>query len=79
MESTTDTTILPPLSRADRCDRCSAAARFRAVLPAGELLFCGHHGRAHLDRLLASGAVVTTSGDALMGSGDALTGSGDAP
>ncbi|WP_300007327.1 hypothetical protein [Pseudonocardia sp.] len=45
-----------PLTRADRCDRCSAAARIRATVAAGELLFCGHHVRAHLDRLLAAGA-----------------------
>ena len=39
-----------------RCDRCPAAARVRAVLPAGELLFCGHHARAHAPRLLEIGA-----------------------
>jgi hypothetical protein len=48
--------VVPPLTRADRCDRCPAAALVRAVLPAGELLLCGHHGRAHRDRLLAAGA-----------------------
>lgn len=47
-----------PLTRADRCDRCSAAARVRATLPAGELLFCGHHVRAHLAGLLDAGAVI---------------------
>ena len=45
----------PPLTRLDRCDRCSAAARHRAVLPAGELLFCGHHARQHRTRLLDAG------------------------
>lgn len=49
----------PLLTGADRCDRCSAAARVRAVLPAGELLFCGHHARAHRERLLAIGAVMS--------------------
>lgn len=29
----------------DRCDRCSAAAKVRAVLLNGELLFCGHHAK----------------------------------
>ena len=50
--------ILPlvPLTRADRCDRCSAAAQVRALLPSGELLLCGHHGRAHRNRLLEIGA-----------------------
>jgi hypothetical protein len=36
----------------DRCDRCGAAAKVRALLEGGgELLFCGHHARAHEDRL----------------------------
>lgn len=58
--STVDTATTPqvhrPLTRADRCDRCSAAAQVRAVLPGGELLFCGHHARAHRTPLLAAGA-----------------------
>ena len=42
----------PALTAADRCDRCGAAAKVRAVLPkGGELLFCGHHARAHADKL----------------------------
>lgn len=41
------TTTLAPLTAADRCDRCGAAAYVRVVLPAGELLFCGHHAREH--------------------------------
>ena len=42
----------PALTAADRCDRCGAAAKFRAALPSGgELLFCGHHARAHGDKL----------------------------
>ena len=35
----------PSLTIADRCDRCGAQAFFRAVFVAGELTFCGHHGR----------------------------------
>ena len=36
----------PELTAADRCDRCGAAAKLRALLPSGgELLFCGHHAR----------------------------------
>lgn len=42
----------PPLTAADRCDRCSAQAYIRVTLPSGgELLFCGHHGRAHEAKL----------------------------
>lgn len=49
---TTTTLTRPELTAADRCDRCGAAAQVRAVLPSGgELLFCGHHARAHSDRL----------------------------
>lgn len=42
-ETTIDTAEL--LTALDRCDRCGAQARVRAVLIAGELLFCGHHAR----------------------------------
>ncbi|GAA2967648.1 MULTISPECIES: DUF7455 domain-containing protein [Actinokineospora] len=49
---TTTTLTRQELTAADRCDRCGAAAQVRAVLPSGgELLFCGHHARAHEDRL----------------------------
>jgi hypothetical protein len=49
-----------PLTRLDRCDRCSAAARVRASLPAGgELLFCGHHAHEYTPRLLAIGATLS--------------------
>lgn len=49
---TTAATTAPTLSPADRCDRCGARATVRAVLPGGgDLLFCGHHGREHADRL----------------------------
>lgn len=34
---------LPPLTHADRCDKCSAQAFVRTVLLTGDLLFCGHH------------------------------------
>src|SRR3712207_1259185 len=40
----TSTLTRPQLTTSDRCGRCGAAARVRAVLPSGgELLFCGHH------------------------------------
>ncbi|MDN5933905.1 MAG: hypothetical protein L0I24_23005 [Pseudonocardia sp.] len=51
----------PELTLADRCDRCGAAAKVRAVLQSGgELLFCGHHGRAHADKLRELDASVET-------------------
>ncbi len=44
--------LLEALTVADRCDRCGAQAYLRVTLASGgELLFCGHHGRAHSDKL----------------------------
>lgn len=54
----------PPLSTlsvADRCDRCGAQAFVRVVLAAGELLFCGHHGRENAPAL-ASVALLVEDG-----------------
>lgn len=45
-------TVTESLTAADRCDRCGAQAYLRVTLNSGgELLFCGHHGRAHSDKL----------------------------
>jgi hypothetical protein len=50
-------TVPAPLTRLDRCDRCSAAAMVRVTLPTGgELQFCGHHTKKHAARLLEIGA-----------------------
>jgi hypothetical protein len=36
----------------ERCDRCGARAKMRAVFPSGgELYFCGHHARQHASGL----------------------------
>jgi hypothetical protein len=52
MDVMTTTTAAPPLSPAERCDRCGARAIVRAVLPGGgDLLFCAHHGREHAAKL----------------------------
>lgn len=46
------TPVLDALTATDRCDRCGAQAYVRVTLPSGgELLFCGHHGRAHSAKL----------------------------
>ena len=42
----------------DRCDACGAQAYVRVVLPYGELLFCGHHANAHLEKLAAAAICV---------------------
>ena len=55
----TDTLTSSPLTAADRCDRCSAAAQVRATLPSGgQLLFCRHHANQHEDRLRELDAVI---------------------
>jgi hypothetical protein len=52
------------LTRADRCDRCGAAAQVRATLPSGaELLFCQHHAKEHESKLIAMAAVLQASSD----------------
>lgn len=38
----------------DRCDACGAQAYVRVVMPYGQLLFCGHHANAHLEKLSAT-------------------------
>lgn len=46
------TTVAESLTAGDRCDRCGAQAYLRVTLNSGgELLFCGHHGRAHSAKL----------------------------
>jgi len=48
----TTTTAAPPVSPAERCDRCGARAAVRAILPGGaDLLFCAHHGRERATKL----------------------------
>jgi hypothetical protein len=58
----TTSTLIAPITRLDRCDRCSAAALVRVTLPrGGELQFCGHHARKHADRLVEIGAGFTST------------------
>ncbi len=58
----TATLISPELTKADRCDRCGAAARVRAKLPSGaELLFCQHHANKHEAKLAELAAVLEVS------------------
>jgi hypothetical protein len=50
---TATVTWWPELEMCERCDRCGLHAQLRAVFaPTLELLFCGHHGRQHLEKLL---------------------------
>ncbi|MFP5220350.1 MAG: hypothetical protein ACLGIG_11580 [Actinomycetes bacterium] len=52
------------LTALDRCDRCGAQALVRAVLPSGELLFCGHHARKHAEALARVAVQVDTAAPA---------------
>ncbi|MEN0128525.1 MAG: hypothetical protein AAGC49_03735 [Brevundimonas sp.] len=61
MTTVTVETPTATLTRQDRCDRCGARAYVKAILPGDdglELLFCGHHFRAHELKLVAAGATV---------------------
>lgn len=44
-----------PLRKSDRCDACGSQAFVLAIKHDFDLLFCGHHGRKHLDALVMSG------------------------
>ena len=58
----TATLTSPELTRADRCDRCGAAASVRAKLSSGaELLFCQHHANKHEAKLIELAAVLEVS------------------
>jgi hypothetical protein len=48
----------------ERCDRCGAAGKLRAFLPAGgELTFCGHHANRYAENIRESAArIVVESG-----------------
>ncbi|MFT3715045.1 MAG: hypothetical protein QM774_03605 [Gordonia sp. (in: high G+C Gram-positive bacteria)] len=61
MSDNATTVIDPtPLTNADRCDRCGAAAKVRATLNGGgTLLFCRHHFNDHEARLAEMGAVLS--------------------
>lgn len=44
----TATLATEQLTATDRCDRCTAQAYVRVILPGGsDLLFCGHHWTQH--------------------------------
>lgn len=58
-QPTVETEALPPMFNAlDRCDRCGAQAKTRALLSEGFLLFCGHHTKKYHEALEESGALI---------------------
>jgi len=47
-------------SEGERCDRCSAAAKVRAILPGGsDLVFCQHHANRYRDQLVKTAVKMT--------------------
>lgn len=49
----------PPLTKQDRCDRCSAQAFVRSTHHSGTTLtFCGHHGNKFSLDMIAQGFIV---------------------
>ncbi len=54
------------LSALDRCDVCGARAWVRAVMRNSELLFCAHHGTAHIEALLESAIFVQDDRELLL-------------
>ncbi|MBW3639851.1 MAG: hypothetical protein KY451_08390 [Actinobacteria bacterium] len=56
------------LGALDRCDRCGAQAYVRAVLAAGELLFCAHHGREYGEKLSRDALLVEDNSSVLRSS-----------
>lgn len=63
------TTLTPPsdvaeLTAADRCDRCGAQAKVRAMMPGGgDLVFCAHHARQYEDKLREAAVQVIDDSD----------------
>lgn len=43
--------VSDPLTIQDRCDKCNAQAKVRALFESGELFFCGHHARENQYKL----------------------------
>lgn len=54
----TEAALPPMFTTVDRCDRCGAQAKLRAVLSPGVLLFCGHHGHEYSAKLAYAGAII---------------------
>jgi hypothetical protein len=61
---------------ADRCDCCGAQAFIRATFVAGDLLFCGHHGRALLVPLQRD-ALLVEDGTDLINTKPSISANGD--
>lgn len=50
--------VFPEITLSDRCDRCGAAAKVRAVFQESDLYFCGHHGKEVMDSLIKSASYI---------------------
>jgi hypothetical protein len=60
----TEPTVTVAAEMPERCDRCGAAGKVRAFLPAGgDLTFCGHHANRYAETIRTSAdRVVIESG-----------------
>lgn len=68
VEVTTDESVpvvRQPLTLVDKCDSCGAQAFVRAILLDGDLLFCGHHGKAYEAKLAEVAIVVEDHTDTI--------------
>jgi hypothetical protein len=64
----TTAVVSPKLTALDRCDRCGAQAYVRVELANGhDLLFCGHHGREHAEKLATVAAAIHDESGSLGG------------
>jgi hypothetical protein len=68
------TMTAPVLGATDRCDRCSAQAYVRVILPGGaDLLFCAHHWGHHEPVLRAQAEEIIDELHRLSGPSDVQT------
>ena len=52
LSTTLTTSDAADLTAGDRCDRCNAQGRVRAIMPrGGDLIFCNHHAKLYDERL----------------------------
>jgi len=58
MTMTTTVNVQEEFTALDRCDKCGAQAKVRAILLNGDLMFCGHHAREISEKLIAESASI---------------------
>lgn len=61
--------VKAPLDRYESCDKCSAKAKIGVSFLAGELYFCGHHGKQLAPALYAQALKIYDPENFLTGHG----------